>query len=614
MTDKDIQKSKNVVFLEDKDKYEKDQLLGLPRDIADKYIKEGVAEPSEKQADNIITEKRHLSDIEKGKIDKFLKNPFLIEEIWKELDKKHKLDHREKLTLFLVAITGLFDNPKDRKSVALLGDSAVGKDNLIDTVLELFPEKYAVKFTSVTKAGLEGLRDIETGEQKRIIVLSELNTNTENGANKDVIETIKQLSEGGSNRLMKDVATGFKDTISQKVEQSSIMWSSTELKKNYEMETRFICVSIRGYPAKTKIVNDDTLRNCGDIGRILENNKQKDKNFIKEVLEHLMARNKDRDIQFIMPYWEKISPLIDDTSPRSQRDIKRLICISNALTWLYQDQRDYIDIPDTKIRLIVSEPIDFFNAYSVSEESFTLSYSGIDKRLAGVLKIMKDLEFHDGFNVGVLKKDIQDKISVSRPTINSYIKILKDEDYIEYDHENGTIKEPRYFKCKRSVKAVLNTLHLFSDLIDDLSCDCKDLYSPLQSFNGVFYTHLEHKTLTVIDIEDIKTSSVKFSEICVYKKEKGLKTSKIIKSSVSGGILHSDLYTQQKAATKREKIERVIVIYKKLEDNDKKVKFQEIKKYLEKDGFFAEDINKILTNMLKEGIFSRPTPDMLQRL
>ena len=90
-----------------------------------------------------------------AQIDKRFTQPDLLEHIYKELDKTHKLDEKEKLALFLVRSSAELPDDRDHCSAALKGNSSSGKDNIIDTVLRLFPEEDSFKLTRGTQAALE---------------------------------------------------------------------------------------------------------------------------------------------------------------------------------------------------------------------------------------------------------------------------------------------------------------------------------------------------------------------------------------------------------------------------------------------------------------------------
>ena len=89
------------------------------------------------------------------KIDERFFDPLLLKHIHDELDKRHKLDHREKLGVFIVAASGYLRDARDHCSSASKGNSSSGKDNLLDSVLAHYPKDDWIKVTRATTATLE---------------------------------------------------------------------------------------------------------------------------------------------------------------------------------------------------------------------------------------------------------------------------------------------------------------------------------------------------------------------------------------------------------------------------------------------------------------------------
>lgn len=358
------------------------------------------------------------------------KDPTLLFLIFKELDKEHLHDNLEKIGAFCIIITGYLPNPKDRKSIAFYGDTSTGKDNLIKTIFFHLPEEDTIFLTNATQSALE--EDI--GKYK-IIAYSEFNKERENGANSHLIEVIKQMTEGGTHSLKKDVRTGFKTTLDIKQEQKSVLFGTTDIGNDEESATRFISITIRGYPNKTKDVNINTLKNSGDPKSLI--NFYEGESWIKRGIDYL----KQFDYEILIPYNEilinllKEKGLFDYQDPRSQRDVKRIIAVTKAITWLYQEQRYKIDYYG-KI-LIISEPCDFINAIILTGQFFNQTYKGFDSRLQAILDYFEKQTEGD-YNIAIARNEIQKSLGInSRNTIKSRVKGLLDKQLLEFDRKEG---------------------------------------------------------------------------------------------------------------------------------------------------------------------------------
>lgn len=344
-----------------------------------------------------------------------LKNPNLLQLIKSELDKSHLLDDREKLAAFLFALTGYLNPPKLRRTANFLGNSSVGKDNLILSILNLFPSEDWIFLTGATQSTIED--DID---KFKIIAFSELNTNKESGANKHLVEVLKQVTEGGTSSLKKDILKGFKQTKHSKQEQKAVLWGSTEIKKDDELETRGTCITVLGHPTKTKAVNDKSCEDISNLDYILEQIKKKE-SWVAFAIRYLSEKKR----LVYCPFMKFIKDSFDFQDPRSQRDVKRFISIVLAIAWILQEQRDIIE--KNGYEVVIAQPIDILYAVDILKPFLNQTYAGFDARLNKVLDLLNEGEKS--------RADLQKKINVSTNTIKDWVDALIDKGLVEYVYE-----------------------------------------------------------------------------------------------------------------------------------------------------------------------------------
>jgi hypothetical protein len=352
------------------------------------------------------------------------------------LDKRHKLDHKEKVGTFIVVSTAYLRDPRDHCSCAAKGAYSGGKDNNTDTVLSHFPKEDWIKVTRATTATLE-----DDVKNKKIIAFSEINKNREFGANAEIVETFKQMAEGGTTTLKKDVNTGFKTAIRTEQEQKTLIYGTTETESDEELESRYVIIPIKGYRAKNKIVVDDVLKKASDEDYYLEKNKKEDSWIASSI--YLL----EKDVQVIIPYSQVLSGKINDkeifdtTKDRVKRDVKRVMSLTRAITWLYQLQRKSKYIGDMKF--IYAEPSDFLNALKIFADFINLTYSGIDHRLQRLLEYVeknvgkhreeiKNMGFQDRYHDWLLRHKVQKALKIgSVKTIRDWCGKLADKNKLE---------------------------------------------------------------------------------------------------------------------------------------------------------------------------------------
>jgi len=380
----------------------------------------------------------------------------LLNNILEELSKTHLGDRNLKMTNFLVNTSGLLPNPKRRMSIALKGGTSVGKDNEIKTCLLHMPKETYIFLTSATQSTIED--DIKN---KRIIAFSEVNAFREGGANKFLIEVIKQKTEGGTSSIKKDIRKGLKTARYEEGEQTTINYATTEAEKDEEMGTRFIEGHITINYDRIKIVNDNTLDTFSDLDRLLEDNSKKD-SWIKIGLSYFY--NQEEQFEIYLPFAKHLKEQIngeyifDHSNPRSQRDIKRLLALTCATTYLFQLQREKTEHKGRKI--LVGEPQDLINTLYFTSKFFNQSYTGLDARLTEVIKVMEELG-----GEWVARDGIQEKLGITRNTIKKYCGILAEEGLIEgqkgvnLNEEEGVkiYHQNRFYyrRCQKGVKKPL---------------------------------------------------------------------------------------------------------------------------------------------------------------
>jgi len=333
-------------------------------------------------------------------------------------------DNNLKMTTFLTATSGLLKNPKRRMSQAIAGGTAEGKDNDIVTSLKHMPKNSFIFLTNATQSTIED--DIKS---IRIIGFSEVNANREEGANKHLIEVIKQKTEGGTSSVKKDIRTGMKTARIEIGEQGTVLYATTEAEMDEEMQTRFIRGTIKTDVKRIKKVNENTLDTFSNIDELLKDSNVPD-SWIRIGLSYYFNNKIQYEIH--IPYAiflkEQIGreDIFDNSDPRSQRDLKRVLSLTCAMTYIFQEQRKKIKYKGYNI--LISEPQDLINTLKFSKEFFNQTYFGLDERLNSIIKTMKKLSKENDW---VGRDKIQEELGKSRNTIKEWCGILAGEGCIE---------------------------------------------------------------------------------------------------------------------------------------------------------------------------------------
>lgn len=377
-------------------------------------------------------------------IDTRFKEENLLEHIWRELDKTHKLDHKQKLVLFLVAVSAELPNAKQRVSAALKGDSSSGKDNLVDSVFAHFPKRDTIKWTSATPAAF---RDAVLRGKR--FALSEVNKDRE-GANYQLTEKLKQLAEGGIKDTLKEQIGKKWVNVDIESPQKTVVYSTTESAIDDELHTRFIVLPVYSSVEKNKVVVKDTLLKFSSPHEQIASKKR---SWIAESIASL-----DSDLYVYIPFLTLFTEPIQDENgketflfdlrkERVKRDVKRLIALTCAVTWLHQHQRHKEFVEGQMFAL--AEPSDFLTALTLCAEFFDLSYSGLDHRVQKTLDLIKKHEGKQASEISkwgysieyadwVLRNTVQEELGVTLNTIKEHIKTLEQYGLVQTFYSEDT--------------------------------------------------------------------------------------------------------------------------------------------------------------------------------
>ena len=381
------------------------QLVNLIKNKKDKYTSESDTEGKEE-------EPQKYSNEEMKEAIEFFDNKNILKKIQDEITKDHLGDDNLKMTLFLAELSGLLNNPKLRISCAIKGNSSSGKDNAIRSTLKHIPEDKFIFVTNITQAVMED--DIKG---KNILTLSEMNAEKDDGANKHLIEAIKQRTEGGMSSSKKDLRDGMKTARHEVSEQGTVIYSTTESEMDEEMKTRFICLDMSSTSEKIKAVNDNTLDNFSNIDSILGDKIEK----TSKIRIFLTGFSRVFEgFSVLIPYakYLKDFSFISDDDPRSQRDLKRILALTSVMTFLNFTRRKRYQ--KKGVNFVESEPKDLIDTLSISKNFFNQSYTGMDARLSKILNFIKNEN-----EEWVERGKIQEKFGIkSLNTLKDYLNEL----------------------------------------------------------------------------------------------------------------------------------------------------------------------------------------------
>lgn len=527
-------------------------------------------------------------------------DPYLLNHIHNKLKETHLGDILALMTAFITTITGFLFDSSDHKSVDFRGDTTTGKTNVMKTILSNLPRLSWEKVTRATQSTLED----DIPPYVKIVAFEEVNLR-KGGANSELVEIIKQLTEGGVYAVKKDASNKFKTAKRVIREQTTVLCSTTDVFDDAERETRFLQISIVNDPIITQKVVNHSLKYVSNINRYqdMENSKH---SWISFMISNFKYN------KVILPFANKLENLefFKNINPRTRRDIKRLLSLSCAISFLFQNQRTIIKIHNDEI--IIGEPIDFLNALIISADFFYRAYDSVDPRLEQVAesveKLSEEIELKDidsnEFKIrkAAARHHVEKDLGVSRNTIKQRIKDASQLGLISYVGKKGN--SIYYQKCQLTYQKGVKGINI-NDVLKNI---CERIFDNFDTSKHFIDTLKENK-ITVI--QENNSKMVLFGEGINISKEyedRLLYVKELLKSS--------KIDTFELTPSKIPWNSKVLAVKKaifELEKNDSLILINNIIKKVEGLEISDDDVNIILKNDLQNHVFE-PRVGYIQRI
>lgn len=262
---------------------------------------------------------------------KFLKDPGLLKRIVDDLTKVGVVGEEiNKLTGYIAAISRKLKKPL---AIVVQSLSGAGKSQLTDAIISLCPDEEVVKYSAMTGQALYYMEDL----RHKLLSVAE-----EQGAEKASYPLKLLQSEG---RLCiastgKDPHSGKHETKDYKVEGPvAIFQTTTSAEGDEELYNRCLMLSVDESRAQTEAIHDAQRRRMTAAGLYAvgetEGTKRLHKN-AQRLLRPLSVKN---------PFAEELR--FPSHLMRTRRDFPKYLALIEAVTLLFQYQRDVRELVDS---------------------------------------------------------------------------------------------------------------------------------------------------------------------------------------------------------------------------------------------------------------------------
>jgi DNA primase catalytic core len=355
-----------------------------------------------------------------------LKSPDLLENILGDMDALgHVGEETNKILAYLIAVSRKLPKPL---SGIIVSQSAAGKSGLVETVQELTPPEEVEFFSRITP---QALYYMERDALKRKLLIIEERTGGE-GADYS-IRTLQSRQKLTQAVPIKDPNSGKIKTMTFEVEGPiAYLETTTSAEINHENATRCFELYLDESPEQTRRIHQAqrAARTENGLARKarIESTKHRHHN-----LQRLL-----KPVAVEIPFAPDLDFPAD--SLRTRRDHERFLSLIEAVTFLFQYQREQKEIitPDgEKTAAVLSTMEDYAKAYELAREILGFTLDDLKKHARELLEQIQAMIQNQAQGTEALPEDllftrreIWEYTSWPDHQIKAHIKQLEEMEYL----------------------------------------------------------------------------------------------------------------------------------------------------------------------------------------
>jgi DNA primase len=353
-----------------------------------------------------------------------LKDPHLTERILADMETLgHVGEETNKILAYLIAVSRKLPKPL---SGIIVSQSAAGKSGLVEIVQELTPPEEVEFFSRITP---QALYYMERDALKRKLLIIEERTGGE-GADYS-IRTLQSRQKLTQAVPIKDPNSGKIKTMTFEVEGPiAYLETTTSAEINHENATRCF-----------EIYLDESLDQTRRIHQAQREAKTGAGLVKKSVVESVKTRHHNLQ-RLLKPVMVEIPYALELEFPaeslRTRRDHERFLSLIEAVTFLFQYQREQkeITLPDgQKAVCVLSTVEDYARAYELAREILGLTLDDLKKHARDLLDLIREMvrqkcENHEPEEFTFTRREIRESTGWPDHQIKNYIRQLEDLEYL----------------------------------------------------------------------------------------------------------------------------------------------------------------------------------------
>lgn len=369
--------------------------------------------------------KSAMTDEERKEALNYLKDPKLIENILLDVKSMGHVGEENNFLLgYLVSLSRKLKNPL---ALFIVSQSAAGKTQLQDMILNFTPPEDYLKLTRLTDQSLFYL-------EKDSLVHKLLAIEEEEGARGAGYSIRHLLSAQGLSNMatVKNEETGLMRSAQNEVKgPSSVMITTTNPEINYETYSRFIVMTVDESREQTKNIlklqrSQETFK-----GLLQKRGNERIKRLHQNIQRLILP------LEVVNPHSEKLT--FTDNILRARREQKKYLTLIKTVALLRQHQKEVQETTDNgqSLRYIEADKADIRIANLLARDVFLKGLSEMTPQTKKVLPLIKDLvdkrareERKDSGAVVISRRDIREHTGWTDYQLRKQIHELEELEYL----------------------------------------------------------------------------------------------------------------------------------------------------------------------------------------
>jgi DNA primase len=356
---------------------------------------------------------------------KYLESADLLKNILADIENVGYIgEQSNKILAYLIAISRRLPRPL---SGIIISQSGAGKSGLAEAIQELVPPEDIVFFSRISS---QALYYMEKDSLKNKLLIIEEHAGGE-GADYS-IRTLQSKQHLSMGLPIRDANSGKIRTVTFEVEGPiAFLETTTNSELNHENLTR-----------NFEIFLDESIEQTRRIHQLQREAKTEKGLLRKTIIEAIKLRHHNvqrvlKPVLVEIPY----APLLDFPcdSLRTRRDHERFLSLIEAITFLFQYQRQQKEIilpTGEKVTIVVSTLDDYQMAYELAKDVLDTTLDDLKKHARNLLELIKllvDQKMEETGEITFTRREIREFCNWPDYQVKNYIGQLEDMEYLKIE-------------------------------------------------------------------------------------------------------------------------------------------------------------------------------------